>query len=60
MSWKRPEIKLQTRVEAYRLSMDSIFVPEAKTELAYKGVCEQVERLNLRVLDCERLLSLCQ
>ena len=50
----------QTRVEAYRLSMDSIFVPEAKTELAYKGVCEQVERLNLRVLDCERLLSLCQ
>lgn len=50
----------QTRVEAYRLSMESIFVPEAKTELAYKGVCEQVERLNLRVLDCERLLSLCQ
>lgn len=50
----------QARVEAYRLSMASIFVPEVKTELAYQGVHEQVERLNLRVLDCERLLSLCQ
>ncbi len=50
----------QARVEAYRLSMASTFVPEVKTELAYQGVQEQVERLNLRVLDCERLLSLCQ
>lgn len=50
----------QNRVEAYRLSMASTFVPEAKTELAYKGVQEQIERLNLRVLDCERLLNLCQ
>ena len=50
----------QIRVETYRLSMESIFVPEVKTALAYKGVCDQVERLNLRVLDCERLLSLCK
>ena len=50
----------QARVEAYRLSMESTFVPEVKTELAYKGVHEQVERLNLRVLDCDRLLNLCQ
>ncbi|MBT3068788.1 AAA family ATPase [Rhodoferax sp. U11-2br] len=50
----------QARVEAYRLSMASTFVPEVKTELAYQGVLGHVERLNLRVLDCERLLSLCQ
>jgi MoxR-like ATPase len=50
----------QNRVEAYRLTMASSFVPEAKTETAYKGVQEQIERLNLRVLDCERLLNLCQ
>lgn len=48
------------RVETYRLSMASTFVPEIKTELAYRGVQEQVQRLNLRVLDCDRLLSLCQ
>lgn len=50
----------QARVQAYRLSMASTFVPEVKTEMAYQGVREHVERLNLRVLDCERLLSLCQ
>lgn len=52
--------QVQAQVSAYRLSMASTFVPEVKTELAYKGVQAQVERLNLRVLDCERLLSLCQ
>lgn len=50
----------QKRAEAYRLSMASTFVPEAKTDLAYRGVMEQIDSLNLRVLDCERLQSLCQ
>lgn len=48
------------RAEAYRHSMASTFVPEAKTKLAYMGVMEQIERLNLRVLDCERLQGLCK
>lgn len=50
----------QKRAEEYQRSMASTFVPESKTKLAYKGVMEQVERLNHRVLDCERLENLCQ
>jgi len=50
----------QSRAESYRDSMASIFVPATKTELAYSCVMEQIQRLNLRVLDCERLQGLCQ
>lgn len=50
----------QSYARSYRDSMASIFVPEAKTELAYSGVLEQIKRLDLRVLDCERLQGLCQ
>ncbi|OSZ66224.1 ATPase [Hydrogenophaga sp. IBVHS2] len=49
-----------SRAEAYRLAMASTFVPEEKTTLTFEGAQEEVERLNLRVLDCERLTSLCR
>lgn len=52
--------KSQIHADLYRKSMASVFVPEKKTELAYGGVLEQIQRLDLRILDCERLQGLCQ
>lgn len=38
----------------------SLFVPAEKTNLAISGISEQIERLKVRIKDCERLEELCR
>lgn len=38
----------------------SLFVPAEKTNMAISGISEQIERLKVRIKDCERLEELCR
>jgi len=45
---------------AFELALYSIFSPPEKTDIAIKSVSQQIEELNLRILDCDRLEALCR
>lgn len=43
----------------YRLELESPFVTEQETDVAVSGFIEQINQLQLRIKDCERLEALC-
>jgi len=43
----------------FKKQLSSPFVTEKETDIAVKGVIIQIEQLKLRIVDCERLESLC-
>lgn len=59
--------ELQTTLKKCRLrstqlesQLASLFVPAEKTNIAIAGMTEQIDSLNLRIKDCERLEGLCR
>ncbi|MNU04793.1 hypothetical protein D3C72_2493610 [compost metagenome] len=52
--------KIKTQLKGYEEKLKSPFVPEEKVRLAITGISEQIDRLELRIKDCERLEELCR
>lgn len=48
------------RFSGFESELASPFVPADKTKLALSGMLDQIERLKLRIKDCERLEELCR
>lgn len=51
---------LTKRYSEIESKLTSLFVPAEKTNLAISGISEQIERLKVRIKDCERLEELCR
>lgn len=51
--------KVEKRFKTYEAKLSSPFVPANKISLAISGIALQVEGLQLRIKDCERLEDLC-
>jgi MoxR-like ATPase len=51
---------VETQRQDYEIQLASLFVPKERTALAIDGIIEQIESLNLRIKDCERLEALCK
>ncbi|MEV3826019.1 AAA family ATPase [Aeromonas caviae] len=52
--------KIETQRQGYEKKLASIFVPAKQRALAIDGIAEQIDRLKLRIKDCERLEALCK
>lgn len=52
--------KVETHFKGYEAKLDSPFVPKEKSQLAVIGILEQIDSLELRIKDCERLEELCR
>lgn len=51
---------VEKKFKSYELKLRSPFVPADKISLAISGVTAQIEGLQLRIKDCERLEELCR
>jgi MoxR-like ATPase len=49
----------ERKLTDYKLQLESPFVSEQETDIAVSGVIEQINQLQLRIKDCERLEALC-
>ena len=52
--------KVETQHQGYETKLSSLFVPADKSAIAIQGITLQIERLKMRIKDCERLEALCQ
>jgi len=52
--------KVESQRKGYETKLSSLFVPTDKSAIAIQGITEQIERLKMRIKDCERLEALCQ
>lgn len=52
--------KLNSQRLGYEATLASLFVPANHNAIAIQGITTQIDRLNLRIKDCERLEALCQ
>lgn len=52
--------KVENRFKSYEAKLSSPFVPADKVSLAISGIALQIEGLQLRIKDCERLEELCR
>ncbi|EKO3376047.1 AAA family ATPase [Vibrio fluvialis] len=50
----------EDKLNVYKIELHSPFVTNLDTEVALKGVLSQIDRLKIRIKDCERLEALCQ
>lgn len=50
----------EDKLNVYKAELHSPFVTSADTEVALKGVLCQIDKLKIRIKDCERLEALCQ
>ena len=51
---------VEAKGESYKDRLKSPFVEDADVETAIEGILDQIKQLKLRIVDCERLESLCQ
>lgn len=51
---------VEEKGESYKDRLNSPFVEDADVETVIEGVLDQIKQLKLRIVDCERLESLCQ
>ena len=51
--------EVETKYQAYQKVLSSPFVEQADIDVAVSGVSKQIEQLELRITDCERLGNLC-
>ena len=51
---------VEEKGESYKDRLNSPFVEDADVETAIEGILDQIKQLKLRIVDCERLESLCQ
>ncbi|MGL6010976.1 MAG: AAA family ATPase, partial [Shewanella oncorhynchi] len=51
--------KVESQRCDFELQLHTVFTPSQKTAIALEGVYKQIEALNLRILDCDRLETLC-
>ena len=51
--------QVEAKFKAYKSRLASPFVPADKVNLAVFGIAKQIEDLQLRIKDCERLEALC-
>ena len=52
--------KVEKQFKSYESKLNSPFVPADKISLAISGIAAQIEGLQLRIKDCERLEELCR
>lgn len=52
--------QVEKRFKRYETTLRSPFVPTAKSALAISGIAAQIQGLQLRIKDCERLEELCR
>ena len=52
--------KVENKNKSYREQLQSLFISENEINIAASGILKQIEQLKLRIIDCERLESLCQ
>ncbi|MDF4613640.1 MULTISPECIES: AAA family ATPase [Vibrio] len=50
----------EDKLRVYKLELHSPFTTSADTDVALKGVLSQIDKLKIRIKDCERLEALCQ
>ena len=51
---------MESQHQGYESKLASLFVPADKSAIAIQGITLQIERLKMRIKDCERLEALCQ
>jgi MoxR-like ATPase len=51
---------VESKYKGYKQALLSPFISEDDVQLAINGVAEQIDRLKLRIKDCERLEELCR
>lgn len=51
--------RVENKFKSHKSTLSSPFVPAEKVEVAISGIAEQIENLQLRIKDCERLEALC-
>lgn len=52
--------RVETQFKGYETKLESPFVPKEKSQLAVIGILEQIDSLEMRIKDCERLEELCR
>lgn len=52
--------KVKAKHANFELALYSVFSPSEKTNLAIRSIKQQIDALNLRILDCNRLEALCR
>ena len=52
--------EVERRRHGYNNELASLFVSTDQSAIAIQGITEQIERLKMRIKDCERLEALCQ
>lgn len=52
--------EIENKHKEYQKSLASPFVTQQDIDVAVAGILEQIEQLNLRIKDCERLEALCR
>lgn len=52
--------EVENKNRDYKEQLKSPFINENEINVAINGIIEQIEQLKLRIIDCERLESLCQ
>lgn len=52
--------QVEKKYEEYQQYLQSPFATQADIDIAVSGVLDQIDKLNLRIKDCERLGSLCR
>lgn len=52
--------QVENKLRGYQQALSSPFISEADIQLVLSGISTQIDRLKLRVKDCERLEALCQ
>lgn len=52
--------QVEKKYEKYQQYLQSPFVAQADIDVAISGILDQIDKLNLRIKDCERLESLCR
>ncbi|WP_261895817.1 AAA family ATPase [Vibrio cyclitrophicus] len=50
----------EDKLSVYKVELHSPFATSADAEVALKGVLSQIDKLKIRIKDCERLEALCQ
>lgn len=52
--------QVETKKIQYEKELTSPFVPSDKSQIAIKGIINQIKQIKLRIADCERLEGLCR
>ena len=52
--------QVHRKYKKLKVELSSPFVTDVETEVAVTGISEQIDQIKLRIVDCERLESLCQ